>query len=330
MHKAGYIEKGVMFGHDGYLFLLDGGHHVFDLILGRHKVPDESYSNFEDNITRRATICQKAGVPFLHVIYPDKQSVLVDKFPVEAPICMADVYLDRLPDVRKWVHYPRHVLQTQTGATYMRTDTHLTELGNIIAAGAIVAQLIGESQAANVNSLLTSHNWNELTWVGDLGSRFEPALSEKRRLLRKSWLHKWFRNDLKGGNNGIVDLLFSSKAIYGKRILVFGDSFSRELSSILSFFFKEVVFLRTPYFHDDLFHQIQPDLVITSNVERYLSFCESDDRRPSFFLYPYINGIDYAPDKAFAEAFSASLSYGRAPYWDFLKKHGLADLHPAA
>ena len=329
MQAPGHIEKGVMFGRDGYLFLMDGGHHVFDLLLGMHKVPEQSFSNFADNIARRAAICERAGVRFLHVIYPDKQSVLTDKFPVEDPVCLTDVYLDRLPEVRRWVFHPRRALQDTRDAAFMKTDTHLTEIGNITAAGAIVERLTGLSQAEHVDRLMASDDWEVIDWAGDLGGRFKPELSEKRRLLRKRWPHQWFHNDLKGGNNGIVDLLFSPKAVHDQRILVFGDSFSRDLSSILSFFFREVVFLRTPFFHEDIFEQIQPDLVITSNVERYLSFCDSDSRRPSFFMYPYLGSAEYSPNKAFAEAFSAVLSYGRTPYQEFLSKHGLTKLQQA-
>ena len=330
MHEPGHIENGVMFGRDGYLFLLDGGHHVFDLLLGLHKVSDQSFSNFGNNIAQRASICERAGVKFLHVIYPDKQSVMVDEFPVENPFCLTDIYLDKLPEVRKWVFYLRAALRNASLPPFMRTDTHLTEAGNIIAAGAIVEQLIGRDQSEHVNRLLASPDWHEIDYAGDLGGRFQPRLSEKRRLMRKTWPHRWFHNDLQGGNNGIVDILFSPGAVHDQRILIYGDSFSRDLSSVLSYFFREVVFLRTQYFHQDMFHQIQPDLLITSNVERYLSFCESDDRRASFFMFPHLGGNPYAPSKEFAEAFSAVLAYGRSPYFDFLNKHGLMPRQNAA
>ena len=326
MRKVGHIDKGVMFGREEYLFLLDGGHHVLDLMLGIRKVSEESYSNFGYNLVRRAAVCERAGVAFLHVIYPDKQSVMVDQFPVQDAICLTETYLDKLPHVQPWVCYPREALRDGPRGAFMKTDTHLSDVGNIVAAGAVVERLIGRSQADHVSSLLNSTDWHEKEYAGDLGSRFEPQLSETRRQLKKWWPHKWFHNELKGGNNGIVDLLFSPTSVYDKRILVYGDSFARDLSGMLSYFFREVVFLRTPYFHDDLFYQIQPDMVITSNVERYLSNCTSDDVRPSFFLYPHINGLDYAPGKPFSEAFSALLSYGRPPYSDFLKKIGLSVL----
>ena len=330
MRPAGHIENGVMFGSDGYLFLLDGGHHVFDLLLGLRKVAEQSYANFADNISRRAAICQRAGVGYLHVIYPNKHAVLTEQFPVTDPFRLAELYLDRSAELRERVLYPRPLLQPAKPAAFLKTDTHLTEMANVLATGAIVQRLIGESQTEHVHRVLTFYKWGESVWTGDLGGRFDPKLSERQRVLRGRWPFKWFHNDMTGGNDGIVDLLFSPQAIYRKRILVFGDSFSRNLASILSYFFMEVVFLRTRFFHDEMFEQIKPDFVITSNVERYLSSVDSDEARPPFLLYPYLNELNYAPDKAFAEALAAVLSYGRSPYFDFLRKHSLQEPHPAA
>ena len=78
-------------------------------------------------------------------------------------------------------------------------------------------------------------------------------------------------------------------------------------------------FYRTGHFHEELAALIQPDVLITENVERYLDTPLADEARPHFLLYPILQGQSYAPAKEFAEAFSAVLSYPRSPYWDFLK-----------
>src|SRR5262249_32802344 len=124
-------------------------------------------------------------------------------------------------------------------------------------------------------------------------------------------------NNVSGGNNGIIDIIFRNEPYYQKRLLVFGDSFGRGLAAVLSHFFSETIFLRTPFFHREIFEQIGPDYVITQNVERYLSFCQADDMRPSFFMYPYLGKGVYAPTREFCEAFSAVLSYPRRPYLEF-------------
>ena len=203
----------------------------------------------------------------------------------------------------------------------MRTDTHNTEYGNVLTAAAIVERLLQQDQSENIRKLL-SGEWVDIDRVGDLGGRFEPPIGEVRKVLLKKWRHHWRHNDLSGGNNGVVDIFFCPESVYPERALIFGDSFGRDLATILFFFFREVVFLRTPYFHR-LFDQVKPDILITQNVERYLDFCNSDEMRPSFFMYPFLTQADYAPDKSFAEAFSAVLSYGRSPHEQFLIRNGL-------
>jgi hypothetical protein len=321
VREPGTIEKGVLCGRDGHLFLLDGGHHVFDFVLGLRRVRPESLSNFAANIRRRAGICDAAGCRYLHVIFPDKQSVMTEQFPVEDPERLGETYLRALPEIADRVCYPLDALRA-IDSPFLKTDTHLTEAGTIAAAGEIVRSLTGDDQSRHIERLLTSE-WLPAERTGDLGGRFDENSRESRPIIKRTWLAALFNNKLLGGNNGIVDIIFCKEPVYDSRLLIFGDSFGKDASSILSYFFREVVFLRTAFFHDDMFHQIKPDFVITENVERYLSACVADDARPSFFMYPYMGNAEYAPDTAFAEAFSAILSYGRPPYFDFLKKHQL-------
>ena len=60
---------------------------------------------------------------------------------------------------------------------------------------------------------------------------------------------------------------------------------------MLSYYFTEILFLRTPFFHPEIFEQVTPDILITQNVERYLASCQPDEVRPSFFMYPYLTGL---------------------------------------
>ncbi len=322
MRKPGTVERGVLFGHDDVLFLADGGHRVLDFMLGLRKVPEESLANFEQNMASRREATKAGNTKFLHVIFPDKQAVMVDECPVREPVHLGDLYLNRVSQLSEDVFYPRLFLQNAGPNMYMKTDTHVSDVGNITSSAAIVERLTGEPQTESVARLMAME-WTSEHGVGDLGGRFEPPLGETRRRIHRSWIQKWLHNDLHGGNNGIVDIIFNRDAVYKKRALVFGDSFARDFSSILSFFFKEILFLRTPYFHPDIYHQVRPDYVITENVERYLNHCFPDSNRPSFFAFPYLENNEYAPSKEFAAAFSAILCYGRAPYRDYIARNGL-------
>ncbi|TOL26640.1 hypothetical protein CGI02_10275 [Vibrio parahaemolyticus] len=57
------------------------------------------------------------------------------------------------------------------------------------------------------------------------------------------------------------------------------------MSRYLSLVYKRVIFCRTRYFHKEVFDNINPDIVLTGNAERYLSHVNSDDRAALFNCY---------------------------------------------
>jgi hypothetical protein len=316
--SVGTVLNGVIFGHDDYLFLGEGGHRVLDFLSGRVEVTDDSIRNFQGNILSRWEAAKRLNAGYIHLISPDKQSVLADKFPIDGAIRLGERYLGRT-ELAEAVLYPREQLSAAGSQVFLKTDTHMSDLGNLLVAQIVSERLTGEAHDDWVQGLLLGKR-EERTWVGDLGARFAPPISEIREIMPRRFGLKWYNNSLVGGNNGIVDIIFRKNPVYNKRLLLFGDSFGRNLASFLSNVFAETIFLRTPFFHADIAEQIHPDFIVTQNVERYLSFCHSDNSRPSFFMYPYLGQGQYDPGKEFCEAFSAVLSYPRKPYLEFMEK----------
>jgi hypothetical protein len=94
LRPTGSIENGVLFGRDGQFFLADGGHAVLDFALGRRAADRDSIETFWMNVGLRSVAAAKIGIPYVHVIFPDKQSVLVDQFPFGQPVCLGEIYLN--------------------------------------------------------------------------------------------------------------------------------------------------------------------------------------------------------------------------------------------
>jgi len=318
MRQPGESEKGVLFGEGGQLFLSDGGHDVLDFILGKRSVEDESVANFARNIHERRAFAEANRVKYRHVVFPDKQSVLTSDFPFPEPVCLGEIYLSRHPELREAVLYPRQVLQQVGADVFQKTDTHLSDLGTGIVAAEIIRSVVAEDAEDLIEGVLAGIK-QPVEWIGDLGGRLSPPLTETKLVYKDdAWVGQRFHNDLNGGNNGLVDLMLNLRARYPTRVLIFGDSFGRDLARFISMFVQETLFLRTPFFHPDLCSQFAPDVLITENVERYLSWCASDDDRPPFLLYPYLSGRGYSPEEAFIRALSAVLSYPRKPYQEFI------------
>ena len=310
-------RNGVISGKDGYLFLADGGHSVFQITTGEKKVPRLSFENFSTNIFNRAALARSLNAQYRHILFPDKQSVLRKQFVINDPICLNEVYQKECPQAVPHITDLTNVLRRQPVAPFMRTDTHLTDLGSIIAACSVAEVLSGEDQTL-ASAALQSRITQTRTLAGDLGKRFEPNIESEERFLKLDWPLKYFTNDVGFGNDGLVDIYVSPEARYKTRLLWFGDSFGRGCTRILSFFFGEIVFLRTRFFHEEIFRQMRPDVVITQNIERYMDFIESDDEALPFLMYPAIKGINYCPSKSFAEAFAALLSFPRRRYAEFI------------
>src|SRR5262249_31150486 len=142
-------------------------------------------------------------------------------------------------------------LRAQKNPAFLKTDTHMTDAGTIVTVAAIVERLTGEPQA-RMSQILQSEAPVQSEWIGDLGSRFSPPLSEIRFNSPLKRNIAWFHNEMGGGQNGITDLYVNPAAVYAKRIVVFGDSFGREYTRFLTRFFTESIFLRTPFLHEEL------------------------------------------------------------------------------
>jgi hypothetical protein len=322
--RVGSIENGVLFGSDQTLFLADGGHKVLDYCLGRLAPSADSIANFLKNIGDRARQSAAIDANYAHLISPDKQSVLLGNFPFPEPIRLGELYLAQAGELSGRLVYPVRQLMESPRQTYQKTDTHMTDAGTIISAEAALATLTGSPQtqfADDLNARVTGLE----RWVGDLGSKLEPQRSEIRQTLKGGPRTIWLHNDLVGGNNGIIDIIFNPSRPPDRRLLIFGDSFGRDLARVLSHAFFQTVFLRSPYFYPDIVSAVRPTDIISQNVERYLTDCVLDEARPSFFMHPHLSGLDYRPSKTFAEAFSAVLSFGRPPYSRFLDSLNLQE-----
>ena len=311
------IEHGVIVGRDGHLFLADGGHFVLDIVTGRKIIPDGSFNSFSTNVLGRAECARKYGAQFVHIIFPDKQSVLQASFPFPSPICLGELYCAKFPSIASSLMNLTDLLRGHEFPTFQKTDTHMTDLALIAVAQHIAEYITGVNLSTSGDLLRKKPALSRFT-AGDLGKRFAPERKNDESFISIDWPLAYFQNGITGGNDGMIDLLFSSQAMFKRRILWFGDSFGRSCIRFLSFFFSEIVFLRTRFFHEEVMFQVRPDVLITQNVERYLDNVEADINAPPFFLYPFLKKLPYAPNSDFINALSAVFSFPRPAYRHFI------------
>ncbi len=307
MHARGTIENDVLFGDDGELYLAQGGHHVLDIVTGQRAVAPAMFSIFQRNILQRARRSHALGAQYLHVVFPDKQSVLRERYPYPDPICLGLLYRQRCQRALPHMLDLTDDLRPHAAVAFQRTDTHLADHGLALAAARMAQALLGTDQSASLQSLLGKLTKTRLS-AGDLGRRFDPPIESLERVMQVDWPVAYTHNGMASGNDGLIDIHRSPGAQHRARVLLFGDSFGRGVARVLSFFFAEIIVLRTRFFHEEMVRLVRPDIVLTQNAERYLNAVAPDSEAPPFLDYPRLRQVVCTPDAAFLAAFSAVTS----------------------
>lgn len=316
------IEGDVLLTSDNVAFLIGGNHSVLKFATGELQPSAASVAAFGDNIASRAAIAERLGVPYAHVIFPDKQSVLSDAFPLRPIHRLGDAYMNGLdPTLHRHVLYPADALKRENETPFLALDTHMTSHGSL-AVLAMMLKATGIPAQAAVERIRRCVS-KPLRWSGDLGSKLTPRLYQEGLILEPDWpvteLHS------PGGfNDRLTDILISPEAAHDKTVLLFGDSFFRMMLKHLSAVFTRVICLRTRFIHPEMVALIQPNILFTGNAERYLSNVIQDREAQAFWLYPQMrDSSDLAMPEDFLEALSAITAPRSASARAFFARHGL-------
>ncbi|WP_020412110.1 hypothetical protein [Microbulbifer variabilis] len=300
------VENGVLVGNNDELFLAKGNHNPLEYILGDKVVDLESIESFWANIAARASYCAKAGCAFKHVVFPDKHVVQYKDFPLGKVDGLFSYYMEK-----KWdnsVIYPVSELRGLVEKPYLKYDTHMNMYGKRLVSYLLLKETLEEISFEDHRKIL-AENIKTARTQGDLSVKLGLGPDDVEVISSPKGA-RYLSNGVKGGNNGIVDIYINEKSITNKRLLIFGDSFFRSMLSILAYYFNEILFLRTPYFHTEMYNLYRPDVVFTGNVERYLSKVTCDNEARPFFMYRYAKSSeDYGNEtKGFSDIYGSLLS----------------------
>lgn len=288
----------------GTLFLVEGRHGILDLFTGARTVSDPSVAHFHDNARSRKAFCAGRGIAFTTWIFPDKLYALRDRLPAGPAI--RSVYLSRYRDAGPpdpSAHYPVDAVAAE--GSYYRTDTHYAPEGVASLACAVFAATLGESAAESCRAAIARDMTRDHVYAGDMGRKFMPPRTERVRLLDPAIPVVKAENGFANGNDGILVLIESQAALSSQTLLIFGDSFFRQMLPCLAYGFRRIVFCRTRYLHREMVAAIRPDQVFAGLAEKYLSDVAPDSEAPPFLAYPLIFGKPARPEAGFADLWNA-------------------------
>lgn len=299
------IRDNVIFGKENFLFLHNGAHAETSLLIGEAVPMSASVRNFRDNISARRAWCAERGIPYAHVVYPSKHLVYRDHLPDDLAGRVDGIY-QRYFAGDDEILYPIDLLLEgrKQGHVFRTWDTHLNDRGALIVVQALLSKIGIEADDIHDAFEVTEDNL-----AGDLAKMAALSGTVPEMLLRPKF--RFFISDnlrLLPRNRFHSVVVRNRHSVTESRLLVFGDSFLHMSLKLLARYFREILFVRSSSFQEDIVALYEPDAIISGNVERYLMKVDRDVDGESFLL-SQLNSPDYASDGRHQLAFNAQLSH---------------------
>lgn len=304
------IKNNVLVGKEGYLYLYAGGQKQFDYLLGEAIVENKSVNNFHRNIENRVIFCEKNEILYRHIVFPSKPLVKFDFLPLgcsNVKSVFDEYYNNNAPVLNKHCIYPldKLIFSDKLCSVFQKLDTHNSDFGSLEIAKAIFQDL-----SLNINFDDYIDCFEKKYVKGDLSRMIGSDIVNQECFIKlnPANIYSISNREFLKGNTNDVNIMHNFDSISNKRVLVFGDSFFKGVLRFLLVYFKEVMYIRSEFFHKDIVDSFSPDVVLTGNAERYLSKVKSDSVANNFVMSLYGDEF-YIPSKDYLEAFSACLSY---------------------
>ncbi|MEN9406455.1 MAG: hypothetical protein RLZ12_739 [Bacillota bacterium] len=273
------------------LFLTNDFNHVTEQHLSPYFFPNFNQSESFASIIKE--IEKKHETPVLFVMYPDKESVYTDYFPLklsnfQRPSMQLITHTNQLLssksskciDLCPVAHGFRHNCTDKL--LYFRFDTHMNYFAGMLFTKEIL-QSIGAILNRTLTLDVTSFAWKTQRFSGDLWhslstnnqsyytkydddlllDTFEP----KYKMLED--MPEPYHNQGRAGIITINEELCEQKLV----ALVFRDSFTDTCIPFLSTALYKVVYIwGHGEINEQIIREVQPDIIIIAHVERFLQF----------------------------------------------------------
>jgi len=304
-------RNGLYKGKDKIIFLTGGNHSVLSFFNGLNKVDENSKKNFFSNISERQKYSLRRSIQYKHIVFPEKLYIHKTSHDFDVKSLYRESYLDSEYYINELpILYPDKSLFETTQA-FLKTDTHLSNMACKNVTKDILIDIFSPDEVNNFELFVKLNLSDGKKISGDLGRKYKEKIFEITQGFNKQSSLKIRSNGVQSGNDGILILLENNKALSDKVLLIFGDSFFRQLLPFMGFFFKKIVFCRTRFFHYELVKSIKPDIIFTGNAERYLSHVQNDLEREDFLLLPLLNDKEMKPDDGFGEMFKRMINLNK-------------------
>ena len=185
---------------DGALLLTGGGHSTAAYFNGDMKASEASRKNFWENHAARRRWCAQNGIDFRMLVFPDKLAPFAEDMQDHPGI--ESLYLR---DYEPQQNGGQVAYLEMKKSDYLLTDTHLSAQG-IKSATKQYLSFLGIMDHTILDEAYRACLTTDENYVGDLGVKCEPNISEKAEILKGIRKGKFATNNVLSGNDGIIDI----------------------------------------------------------------------------------------------------------------------------
>jgi hypothetical protein len=258
-------------GRDEYLFLFKGFNRYYQMYFDQYNTVQTSVDKWVANLSTWEKSVSAKNSQFFFVVVPNKSTYFIDKYPLPLPKS-GTPYLESLSkNTDCKVFWPEN-----KNDVFRRNDTHLSPHGNFKFAEFIVDSL---GYSFDFDELVST-GFQEL--IGDLGSKFEPQVSERVEFFKSTnssaipnIVLDTSTEYLPDRHIGITIQLENPDAPIERSLRIFGNSFlgnSSENSTLwlLGLVFEKVIFHWSPIVLPETLGT--GEIVIFQTCERFLGY----------------------------------------------------------
>lgn len=279
--KIEYLDNDVIsfVGHP-YLFLRqhNSQQHQFQYFTGEKTLSNVAKEQFRRNIEFNQDYCRINGIKYAHLVFPAKIPVFREWFK-RAGVVVKPIFGSEHTSAH--VMYPLEALNPTED--FLVQDTHNNDCGKLVLMNMLFQQL-------GLPTFSERPNWVTVDVVGDMGKRLGHEGYNERRMKgfvgQTSKIFTFSTAAALSGNSGQIYFTYNPSAASKKRMVLFGDSFIHSCIHLLAHRFEEVIYFRSPFILPDIADNLAPDIIVTSNAERYLvAVADAKVKKPYFLHY---------------------------------------------
>lgn len=269
-------------GFDGWLFIANGSNHWEKQFTGEQNLSDHAIEQWLQAFVRRIYVSQLIGCQFIHLVVPEKQSVLMSaRWPasvnVTAPRPVQQL-ISVLASNQNILVYPAAAMAKESSYAelYFRGDSHCCVSGTWLYF-LEVAEKIWDDKHFDFALVPLWRSWRKQ----DLLSKYASDIYEEILVISRS-AQVVFDNQLamnSGAQVGNHYVLRNPHAPYSETVIIYGDSYSFDMgfSDLVSVFFEHVHFIWGTVIDFNYCKQQRANYVIVQSAERFLTRVHAQD-----------------------------------------------------